>query len=92
MMKISGLPINYFGKVSTESFLKQARDFESLDDNAMDVAAKIYECYASKIIHGWLNVQDSWINGLIKGIMKKYCTIIQNQSKDKKGVSDEIGI
>ncbi len=64
MMKISGLPINYFGKVSTESFLKQARDFESLDDNAMDVAAKFMSVMLQD--HPWMVERagqlDKWVN------------------------------
>ena len=90
MMKISGLPINYFGKVSTESFLKQARDFESLDDNAMDVAAKFMSVMLQD--HPWMVERagqlDKWVN---QGYYEKILHYNSESILKIKGVSDEIG-
>jgi Zn-dependent protease with chaperone function len=40
MMKLSGLPHRYFGKMEPEQFVKQARAFESFDQNLLDRVAK----------------------------------------------------
>jgi Zn-dependent protease with chaperone function len=40
MMKLAGLPQKYFGKVNVEDFIAQARAFEAMDTDKLNVIAK----------------------------------------------------
>jgi Zn-dependent protease with chaperone function len=64
MMKWAGLPAKYYDDVNTEDFLKQAREFEDLDADALSAFAKWMS--ALEDIHPWTVVRaqelQRWID------------------------------
>jgi Zn-dependent protease with chaperone function len=59
MMKISGVPKRYYGKALLESFIKQAKEFESYDTDNLNRIAKLYD--TMNLDHPWTVMRASEI-------------------------------
>lgn len=55
MMKISALPIKYYGAINTEDFIRQARDFEAMNADTVTALAKWFSTLGSE--HPWMVVR-----------------------------------
>jgi Zn-dependent protease with chaperone function len=77
LMKLAGLPPRYYTNIKTETFLKQADEFEGFDTNEMDKIVKFLSVMGET--HPW-NVMrakelNKWIKqGAYDRIMKKHKT------------------
>ncbi|HHT18055.1 MAG TPA: M48 family metalloprotease [Methanobacterium sp.] len=85
LMKMGGVPKNFYEKMKTEDFIKQANDFQDFDFNTADKVAKTIMISLSE--HPWTVLRTSelikWINS------GKYDEIIEMHGK---GSLEEIEI
>ncbi len=74
MMKAAGVPAKYYGTVSVDSFLDQAREFEGYDYDAFDKVAKVLSTMS--LGHPWTVLRCSemlkWVDsGEYKSVMSR---------------------
>jgi Zn-dependent protease with chaperone function len=75
LMKLAGVPQRYYGKVTLNSFIKQAREFKNLDFDKLDKIAKTLS--VMEMSHPWTVMRASeimdWVEkGEYQHILNKY--------------------
>ena len=75
LMKLAGVPKRYYGKVTINSFIRQAKEFQDLDYNKLDKIAKTLS--VMEMTHPWTVMRASeileWIEkGEYQQILNKY--------------------
>lgn len=75
LMKLAGVPKCYYGKVTLDSFIKQAKEFKNLDFDALDKIAKALS--VMDMSHPWTVMRASeildWVeSGEYQKIVNKY--------------------
>jgi len=76
MMKLAGLPPRYYSTLDTDSFLKQADEFEGYDLNEMDKIVKFLSVVGNT--HPWTVMRAKELNKWIK--QGKYDAIIKEHN------------
>ncbi len=86
LMKMSGVPIKYFNKISTDDFIQQAREFKGFDYDSLDKVAKAATIMWQE--HPWTVMRASEI--LKWDESGKYNAIIEKHS-DLEAISGTSG-